>query len=681
MNTPATQNKMDESNLQENNEMNNDNDTNEQNYDIMDEEDNDEEDERVYLNNETFERLKQNDPTITNLYVQYGGGSFFNSIDWKKDGGCIANNTQLKSLVIYYVGNMHKQKYTLGEEGQYDIYQLPTRQQLKHFFSCVYTNHSIGMFSVSNIHIDDKFSGGLIEGLHSHPSLLRLEFIEFCSLGIIGCNSLGKVLKQPKSKLKDLRLINCHIDDEGLCAVCDGLAGNTALKKLCLKSIEKGNEHITSVGWRALATVLQSTDSQLVNLQLDNNGIDDEGLDILGSALRGSSVKILNLGYNRKISSEGWQTLLNQLSQTSLEYLDLNNNNIDGAGLAALVNIGTLLSLNLSGSRSVTSPGWWTFFNLLQRIGARLVKLDISNNKVGGVSMATLGSLLSNMITLKELNISDMENVCPQGWQVLFTTLRHNSNLNLRKLHLYGNKIDDQGMQLLVQLLSNMTSLKDLRLNRHYSVPPTGWQALTGYLRSPRFALEELRLNDYRMNDDTLIAFANALANNKTLKLLYVYEDPDDENDLITMRGMKAVSSLLCNKTSIMDTYNSNHTLRDMSEDDVDDALVLPDDLVSYLILNENKDKVEVARQKILQTHFSSDEDDNSSKMQEFLDMELEMMPTAISWIGRPTHADWKGTNVSGLSLMFNLLRRVPDLFDSSPQTQKKQAGTKRKSR
>lgn len=48
---------MEDVNHHQDHEMNND--TNEQNYDIMDEEDNYEEDERVYLNNETFERLKQ----------------------------------------------------------------------------------------------------------------------------------------------------------------------------------------------------------------------------------------------------------------------------------------------------------------------------------------------------------------------------------------------------------------------------------------------------------------------------------------------------------------------------------------------------------------------------------------------------------------------------------------------
>lgn len=123
-----------------------------------------------------------------------------------------------------------------------------------------------------------------------------------------------------------------------------------------------------------------------------------------------------------------------------------------------------------------------------------------------------------------------------------------------------------------------------------------------------------------------------------------------------------------------MDTYNSNHTLNYVPDDE-DNDFDLYNDLYKYLNLNENKDKEEVARQKILITHFF---DDTTSKIQELLDMELEMMPTVVEWIGRrPTHSNWKGTNVSGLSTMFNLMRRLPDLFDSS--TQKKPSAGKRK--
>ena len=119
---------------------------------------------------------------------------------------------------------------------------------------------------------------------------------------------------------------------------------------------------------------------------------------------------------------------------------------------------------------------------------------------------------------------------------------------------------------------------------------------------------------------------------------------------------------LVCNKSSIIDTYNSNHILQDLN--------YFPDDLESYLELNKNEDKEEVARQKILQTHFSTGDGD-TSKLEELLDMELEVMPTVMNWIGRPLSIDWKGTNVSVLSLMYNLMRRLPDLFDSDVHNNK----------
>ena len=149
----------------------------------------------------------------------------------------------------------------------------------------------------------------------------------------------------------------------------------------------------------------------------------------------------------------------------------------------------------------------------------------------------------------------------------------------------------------------------------------------------------------------------------------------DEEDESITERGWEAISTLLCNKTSIMNTYNSNHTLQCVFGDGNPPADV-PGDLDLYLEMNRNKDKAEVARQKIFKIHFST-ESEGASKIQMLLDTELEMIPSAIAWIGRPIHANWNGTNVSGLSLMYNLTRRLPDLFDSSAH-KKPSAATKR---
>ena len=635
------------------------------------------------LNNNLFQGLKQNDPYITDIEVAlhsiFTGDCFFNSIDWKVDGYCIANNTHIKRLRIYYftTPNSDDHPYILGEERE----NLPTRQQLQDFFSCIYQNSSIKELVIKGIGIND-FGGGLIEGLCGHSSLKSLE-IEAANLGnLVVCSAIEKVLNHSKCKLKDLRLHDCKLDNEGISTLCYSLFGNSTIKRLSFN----GNTDITRVGWWALSNVIRHPNCKLIELGLHDAGIDDESANVLGSALSGSSLKILDLSVsanrysgrpNKLISSTGWQTLLHQLSQTSLERLDIKNNKIDDTNLVLLASISTLKSLDVSGNKLCTPLGWRSFFNSLRTRRAKLVKLAVSSNKVGNEGVAALGSLLRSMITLKTLNMNEMANsviraddITSQGWQALFTSMQ-DSNLDLIELNLGNNSIDDDGLQLLVRLVStSMSSLKHLNLYDNRGVTPSGWQALTGYLQSPNFALEELHLYNNNVNDDTIIRFVELLAHNKALKCLSLDDCFDDDgNDLITERGWEAISNLVCNKTSIMDTYTSNHTLHDIS-------YTIPNDrLESYLKLNQNEDKVEVARQKILQTHFSS----KTPNIQELLDMELVLMPTVIAWIGRPAHVGRRGVNVSGLSLMYNLMRRLPDLFDSSPQ--KKQAGTKRKSR
>ena len=650
------------------------------------------------LYEETFQKIKQNDPSITNLSVWLDGKCFFNSIDWKEDGCCIANNTHLKRLQLIFhgrcLGRPRGEHYILGEEG----HNLPTRQQLQDFFSCIYRNSSIDTLVIESISVDDEFGGGLIEGLQGHPSLTRLDVgIKYSVLdsdseakwGIIGYKAIGKVLNHPRSKLKVLRVSHTKLDDESIQTLSEALMGNNVLKRLCLRGT--GNRGISSAGWQALATVMRHPNCKLTNLSLSSNTINDDGVSILGWGLSGSSVKALNL-WSNKINRVGWQILLLHLSQTSLESLNLRQNSIEADVLALLGSIRSLKSLNLSGNRSIGPAGWQFLFNSLQMSGTQLKKLDISHNQIGNVGVIALGGLLCNMSTLKMLNMDSLSYtgwhassiITSHGWRVFFTTLQ-DSNFELVKLYLNNNNIDDEGIQLLVLLVSRVSTLRNLRLKDNRSVTPTGWLALSDYLQSPNFALEELLIEINNHTDDTMVAFANLLAHNKTLTIISLGgtwdEDSSDEednnnnnnnnnnNELITERGWEAVSTLLCNKTSILDTYNSNHTLQYVSEYYSDEirAKLLP-----YLELNDNKDKAEVARQKILQTHFSSEDD-----LQEFLGMELEIMPSAIAWIGKPLPIGWIGKNVSGLSTMYNLSRKLPDLFDSSAQ--KKQSVGKKK--
>ena len=635
----------------------------------VEEEEEEDSDNILYLDNKLLQRLKLNDPTVTYLCVplhcdEDSGECFFNKIDWKIDGDCIANNTHIKKLSITYHGRPNVRRYILGEEG----HNLPTRQQLQDFFSCINRNSSIKTIGIFSTSIIDDFGGSLIEVIRDHPSLVRLE-IGHAKLGSIVCTAIGEVLKHPASKVKNLSLINSQLDDEGVRRLTDVLVGNSRMKTLCINStlllFDHNRQRIIS-------------NCKLVELDLYSTGINDEGANMLGETLsNGSSVKALNIGYNHSISSSGWNALINQLPHTSIVSLNLSSNNIDDAGLAALVNIGALECLDLRDNSRITPTGWQSFFNSLQQRGTQLVKLDISYNKVGDKGTAALGRLLSNMNTLKELDIGGMSyppnNITSQGWVSLFTTL-HGSNLDLADLNLGSNNIDDEGMQLLIPFVSRMRSLKELRLNDNRSVTPTGWLGLSRLLQSPNSALRQLDLDNNNLIDDVIVAFSSALVHNKTLKRLSLYGClDDDDNDLITERGWDAISTLLCNKTSIMDTYSSNHILQSVCFDQYNEPDI-PFHLKSYLELNGNKDKVEVARQKILQTYFS---DDDTSNIQELLDMELKNIPTVIAWIGWPVAIHWSGMNMSGLSTMYNLMRRLPDLFDSSPQKKSGRAKTK----
>jgi len=617
----------------------------------------------------TLQKLKQNDPTVTQIdgvgLNDQNTKNFFDSIDWKEDGKCISDNQHLKKVHISFYNDVPPQ-FIPGDDKH--------RQQLQDFFSCIYRNSSINQILMYSRCILDEFGGSLIEGLSGHSSLTKLEVCGQSRKGDIspGCTALGKVLNHPKSKVEDLRVSYCKLDDDSSIDILfDSLLGNSTLKRLSF------NGKITSVGLRALSNVIRDPRCKLARLSLTQLKINDEEADILGRALCGlSSVKVLDLSLNRSITNAGWQTLLNKLSKVSLVSLDLGGNDIDvNGGMSALVNIGTLKSLKLSSNHSMTPTGWQSFFNSVRIGGTQLVKLDISDTNIGNEGLVAMGAMLSNMSMLKTLCMTDIgglgEAITSQGWISFFNALQ-GSNLDLINLFLGGEyRIDDDGIQALARLVSRMSSLKWLSLGlMNRSVTPFGWQVLTDYLQSPNFALKQLYIGDNNINDDTVVAFTRALVRNNTLKLLHLYQDPEDfeDGDMITERGWEALSTLLCNSSSTMDIYNSHHMLQDLTDDyNQYDDMDLPDKLVSLLELNRNKVKVEVARQKILQTHFSG-----MTNIQEFLDMELEMIPTAISWIGRPEHQSWNGTNVSGLSTLYNVIRRVPDLFDSSTSVQTK---------
>lgn len=123
--------------------------------------------------------------------------------------------------------------------------------------------------------------------------------------------------------------------------------------------------------------------------------------------------------------------------------------------------------------------------------------------------------------------------------------------------------------------------------------------------------------------------------------------------DLIFCRNNDSYASftcILCSKSSILGTYQSNHTLERLCSDDSESWL--PVELTYVLQINRENSKSQIARLKIIKTHFSGI-DINTLP---FTDMGLEVLPNAIAWMGQDCGHD----KVS--DVLFALLRNMPSL-------------------
>jgi hypothetical protein len=156
-------------------------------------------------------------------------------------------------------------------------------------------------------------------------------------------------------------------------------------------------------------------------------------------------------------------------------------------------------------------------------------------------------------------------------------------------------------------------------------------------------ALETVKLvNNSSIDDDVLGSFANALMRNSKLKELFLVDGPED----ITAYNWDALSNVMCNKSSIYATFDSNHTLERIFDPDNNDGIdesQLPSNLRTLLQLNRENAKTEASRRKILNVHFSGE-----FNMQPFINMDLKVLPHAISWMARNEH---------GSSLLYQFVR------------------------
>ena len=230
------------------------------------------------------------------------------------------------------------------------------------------------------------------------------------------------------------------------------------------------------------------------------------------------------------------------------------------------------------------------------------------------------------------------------------STLLRCTTTQLQLLDLSGNRIDDEGVNVLVNALTNVKTLQELDLRSNRLITLNAWKRVATLLELPDTKLEKLSIANSDIGDDEAIVFATALANNTTLKTLSL------SFSRITEDGWAHFSRLLCDTSSVNNTYLSNHTLTCFGSNEgqsvgVDFALGT----------NNMADKQRVAMIKILHAH-------NHFNMQPFFEWEFKVLPLMFEWFEKvaaycTSAFEIRKINKMRLATTFDFIKEFPMLY------------------
>ena len=295
---------------------------------------------------------------------------------------------------------------------------------------------------------------------------------------------------------------------------------------------------------------------------------------------------------------------------TKLESLELFICNLDRSGCMALGRLPSLKELRLE-SNGINDEGTKALAcglsvrsnldqsNFLLPSSCSIKCLELSHISIDYDKAVALSSGLAGLHSLKELSLR--------------------------------NSIGDDALQCVAAAIANNTALELLDISQNTSITVKGLSSLSNLLQSERCCLKDLHLRYMRIGDDGAVALAEALAGNKSLKCLDFHDNEIIGRQVeveIDNTGWSAFTRLLCDTSSVNNTYLSNHTL-DMLKCNYNPwfnrtPAIAPPDVEYYLALN--KDHEQASMYKILSEH---PEFDMKPLLQQW---QLKFLPLMVAW-------------------------------------------------
>ena len=374
-------------------------------------------------------------------------------------------------------------------------------------------------FIIENTSIDTLLP--IIDGL---KTLSQLKCIILADINLLGkvVNDLADVIKI-NTCLEEVHLQNNKLHSTAV-VILQALKGTSNLKILDLINNNMSGRVVDD-----LADVIKCN-TCLEELHLYNNNLQLSAVEILQELKRISSLKKLDLNSNT-LSEKVANDLADVIkSNTCLEELHLENNNLQSSAIVILKSL---------------------------KLTTNLRKLNLNGNNISKKVVHDLAEVIKHNTCLEELYLGG-NNLQPSAVIVLHALKGISS---LRKLSLNSNNMSEKVVDDLADVIKNNTCLEELYLdsNNLQSFTVVILQAL-----KQLWSLKKLSLNNNNMSNEVVYDLADVIKHNFHLEELSL-----DSNDLqssmaIILHALKKVSNL--KKLNLNNIRISKNVLIDLAD-------------------------------------------------------------------------------------------------------------------